>query len=290
MKRFLSSIKKYVYHNKPLIITIIFAIIALIGWLIFSEHLNIGDLFLNLLSGFIASILTILIIDHILKHEHEKNTLPLKLSLYRDAQLFTSRIIDLWQEMYVQSIENRSEITIEELFSKNTINAVYSCLDLEGNPNIIPTQNWFLYIDTNLSEIKKCGEKILDRYISVASPDLLQSIHHLIYDSAFAGIGLKLISQIRALDVRDDFPRLPVLRCYAAFPNERDFIEINNLIIWCNKSYNELSGKSSTVYQVSQKVTIINPHLPPSSIISKEKIERHTVDYEKWVKSSQQIH
>ncbi len=113
MKKVFLSIKKILLRNKPLLITVVFAILALCGWLIFSDNLNFGDLFLNLLAGFIASILTISIIDHILKHEHEKDTLPLKLSLYRDVQLFASKTIGLWQEMYVQSIENRSEISME---------------------------------------------------------------------------------------------------------------------------------------------------------------------------------
>lgn len=290
MKKSLLSIKSYITRNKPLSITVAFAIGAFIGWVLCSECLNLGDLFLNLLAGFIASILTISIIDHILKCEHEKNTLPLKLSLYRDVQLFTSRIIELWQEMYVQSIESRSEIAIEELFSENTINGIYDCLDLEGKPNIIPAQNWFLYIENNLSEIQKRGEIILDRYISVAPPELLQSIHHLISDSAFAGIGLKSLNLVRALDKRERIPRIPILRAYAVFPSERDFAEIDILLKWCNENYNELSGKSSTVYHVSQKVIIINPHVPPSSIIRKDKIERCAIDYEKWVNSSPQIH
>ncbi len=290
VKKAFLSIKSYIIRNKPLSITVAFAIGAFIGWVVCSERLNLGDLFLNLLAGFIASILTISIIDHILKCEHEKNTLPLKLSLYRDVQLFTSRIIGLWQEMYVQSIESRSEIAIEELFSENTINAIYDCLDLEGKPNVIPAQDWFLYIDNNLSEIQKCGEIILDRYISVAPPELLQSIHHLISDSAFAGFGLKVLNRVRAFDLRKRIPRLPMLRAYAIFPSERDFAEIDNLLKWCNKNYDELSGKSSTVYHVSQRVTIVNPHVPPSSIISKDKIEGCAINYEKWVNSSPQIH
>ena len=289
MKKAFLSIKNYIFCNKPLLITVAFAIGAFIGWVKCSEHLNLGDLFLNLLAGFIASILTILIIDHILKREHEKNTLPLKLSLYRDVQLLSSRIIRLWEEMYVQSIEHRSGIAVEELFSENTMKEIYDCLDLEGKPNITPAQDWFLYIDNHLSEIQKCGEKILDRYINVASPELLQSIHHLISDSAIAGMGLEIMNRVRALDIRDSFPRLPMLRAYALFPNERDFAEIDNLIKWCNENFDELSGKSSTVYQVTQKVTIINPHVPPSSIISREKIEKYAMDYEKRVKSSPQI-
>lgn len=289
MKKVFLSIKKILLRNKPLLITVVFAILALCGWLIFSDNLNFGDLFLNLLAGFIASILTISIIDHILKHEHEKDTLPLKLSLYRDVQLFASKTIGLWQEMYVQSIENRSEISMEELFSRDTMNAIYDHLDLEGKPNIIPEQDWFLYIDTNLSEIQKCGEKILDRYISVASPELLQSIHYLISDSVFAGIGLKLINQVRTLDVRNNIPRLPILRTYTVFPRERDFGEIDNLLKWCNENYNVLSGKSSTVFQVPQRVIIINPQSHPSSIVSTEKIERLTVKYNEWVNSSPQI-
>ena len=243
VKKAISTIRNWIAQNKPLLITISFAIASFVFWLIFSNELNWGDLFLNLLAGFIASILTIAVIDHILKREQEQSELPLKLALYRDVQLFTSRIIGLWKEMYVQSIEQRSIISIDELFSKETMEAIYDNLDLEGRPSIIPEQDWFTYINCNYKEIQNCGEKILDRYISVASPIILQSIHHLISDSAFAGLGLKIVNQIRDVDVRNGIPRVPLLRCYSFPPSERDYEEIYILFKWCNESYIELSGK-----------------------------------------------
>lgn len=289
VKKSIFTIKNWLSKNKPLLITIAFAIISFVLWLIFSNELNWGDLFLNLLAGFIASILTIAVIDHILKREQEQNELPLKLALYRDVQLFTSRIIGLWQEMYVQSIEQRSIISVDELFSKEIMDAIFNHLDLDGKPNIIPEQNWFLYISNNYADIQKKGEKILDRYINIASPDLMQSIHHLISDSTFAGAPLRLINEIKVSDVRSGMPRLPLLSANTIFPSERDFVEIKNLFKWCNKNYTELSGKSSTIYQIAQNVSIINPHVVPSSVVTQEKIERYAAAYQKWAKQKAEL-
>lgn len=289
MKKAIFTIKNWLSQNKPLLITVAFAIVSFVFWLIFSNELNWGDLFLNLLAGFIASILTIAVIDHILKREQEQNELPLKFALYRDVQLFTSRIIGLWQEMYVQSIEQRSKISIDELFSKETMKAIFENLDLEGKPNIIPEQNWFLYISNNYADIQKKGEKILDRYINIASPDLMQSIHHLISDSTFAGMPLGLLNQIKATDLRSGIPRLPLLIANTISPSERDFVEIKNLFKWCNKNYTELSGKSSTIYQIAQNVSIINPHVMPSSVITQEKISKYETAYTEWAKKNAEL-
>ena len=289
VKKAISTSRNWIAQNKPLLITIAFAIASFVFWLIFSNELNWGDLFLNLLAGFIASILTIAVIDHILKREQEQSELPLKLALYRDVQLFTSRIIGLWQEMYVQSIEQRSIISIDELFSKETMEAIYENLDLEGKPNVIPEQNWYLYISNCYADIQKKGEKILDRYFNLASPDLMQSIHHLISDSAFAGTPLGIINQIRVSDVRSGIPRLPLLSANTISPNERDFAEIKNLFKWCNKNYTELSGKSSTMYQIAQNISIINPHVAPSSVITQEKISKYEPAYTEWVEKNAEL-
>ncbi|WP_129724225.1 hypothetical protein [Xylanivirga thermophila] len=89
------------YKNSALLITIEFSILFLILWLCFADEILLEDLWVNLLSGFIASISTITVIDNILKKQIEEDNLPLKLAMYRNVQLFVSRLISLWQEMYV---------------------------------------------------------------------------------------------------------------------------------------------------------------------------------------------
>lgn len=277
-------VKKFVaglMNNIALVVTICFAIVTLVLWFYSTENHDFSDLWLNLSSGFIASILTIAVIEYILKKQKAKSEEPLRLALYRDVQLFASRLISLWQEMYVQSNEKRDNISVKELFSEKNISAIYDSLDLEGEPNVIPKQNWFTYISNNSEDLIKRGNRILDRYPGFAEPELFQSIHHLVNDSPFVG-ALTMMNKLRLHDISDKFPRHPLLRCYTIEPNDRDYSSINSLFKWCREEYLKLE-KVGCVYKIADKVVIINSNTPPNSVMTEQKMLEISIAYEKFV-------
>ena len=276
-KRSVEWIKK----NTALVITICFALITLFLWFFSTKNYNFSDLWLNLSAGFIASICTIAVIDNILNKQKIKNEEPLRLALYRDIQLFTSRLISLWQEMYVQSNEQRDNISVNELFSEENISAIYDSLDLEGEPNVISKQNWFTYISSNSEDLIKRGNRILDRYPGFAESELFQSIHHLVNDSPFVG-ALTMMNKLRMHDVSDKFPRHPLLRCYTIEPNDRDYSSINSLFRWCREQYLKLE-KVGCVYKIADKVVVINSNTPPNSVMTEQKMLGISIAYERYV-------
>ena len=140
MQKILTGCKQ----NTPLLFTVLFALLAGIGWLLTADTLKISDLCLNLLAGFISSGITIGVIERIIHKQKESKDIPLQKAMYRDVQLFASRLIGFWQEVYVQSTEIRTNITIEELFDPENVITMSVKLNLNGYPNISPKQNWFM--------------------------------------------------------------------------------------------------------------------------------------------------
>ena len=159
----------WVKANCALVITTIFAVIMFSLWLISTNEHKFSDLWLNLLAGFISSIITIAVIDNIVKKQKERDEKPFRLALYRDIQLLASRFINLWQEMYIQSNVDRTNIPITELFETEKIDSIYKTLDLEGYPNVIPKQDWFTYIDETSKDLINRGNRILDRMLQLLS-------------------------------------------------------------------------------------------------------------------------
>jgi hypothetical protein len=253
-------------------------------WLYFAEEILLEDLWVNLLAGFIASICTITVIDNILKKQIEKDNLPLKLAMYRDVQLFVSRLISLWQEMYVQSVVLEKKLLISELFTSENINKIYTQLDLEGFPNVTPRQNWFNYIDNAQRDLCERGNKILDRYIKFNEPELMQAIHHTINDSAFIG-SLEVVNRIRISDELYNIPRCPILEFHIPPPSNTDFEMINCLFEWCRFQYKILSIDYK-VYAIEEAVVVINPNTSPNSVMTQEKINQKNDEYNNWVKAT----
>lgn len=173
MKNRWLMIKRYLYGNKALAATTALAVIFLFLWVVTAQEIRWSDLFLNLLACFITSSITIGVIERITRKIEKEKALPIRQSIYRDVQLYLSRIIGLWEEMYIQSQEDRDNIPIEKLFSEEIMSRIFTSLDLEGNPNVIPRQNWFTYIENSAMEMETLSERILTRYSYNLPPELI---------------------------------------------------------------------------------------------------------------------
>jgi hypothetical protein len=144
-------------------------------------------------------------------------------------------------------------------------------------PNVFPTQNWFTYINDYRNDLVKRGEKIISAYLSIAEPEIIQSIHYLINDSFYVG-NLSLILKTRSYDLENHIPRPTLLCCYTAEPKNVDQEMVAQLFSWCREQYEKLHDTSKKgiidIYPISEKLTIINPSTSPTSFISeKEKNE-----------------
>lgn len=217
--------KLFIKNNIALVITIVFAMITFGLWICSPDEKVLSDLCLNLLAGFISSIFVIAVIDNIVKKQKEAEKTPLKLALYRDVQMFASRIISMWGEMYSASVKTEKSLAVTALFTSEEIEKISFNLDLDGKPNVYPETNWFKHIEMELQEILNRGNKILDRYMSEANPDLLQEIHYTINDGGLVS-GLKMISLIRRYDINEHRSRVPLICQYTSRPQEKDYMII----------------------------------------------------------------
>lgn len=276
-------------NNKPLLLTALFAIISAICWLFTTESLKLSDLCLNLLAGFISSGITIGVIDRIIRKQQEVEEVPLKKALYRDVQVFTSRLINLWQEIYTQSIANRTNITIEELFDPENILTMCSDLDLSCCPNVSPKQNWFTYIEYYRKDLVHRGEKILETYMGIAEPEIIQAIHFLINDSSYI-THLAHVNLIHTNDIINKVPRPTLLGWHMIVPQEKDYVMIKQLLSWCRSQFTRLHSKEYQdmidIYPIAERITLVNPSIAPTSIMSTEKKNAEFTAFKEWQERS----
>lgn len=281
-KGIIKKMCKWVENNVGLSITIILACVSLILWICSVGKMDFSDLWINLTAGFVSSICTMVLIDNTLKKRKEKEEVPLKLALYRDVQLLTSRFIYFWRDMYEKSNIESKTLLMDELFSEQELRIIYENLDLEGYPNVLPKQNWYTYLDRTLDDFEQRGKDILHRYVSIAEPELLQAIHYLINDSAFVG-QLMVIRRVRNVDIKDGMPRIPTLHNYSNIPTENDCNSIKVIFKWCRKYYEKLKDEGQ-VYEIPHQVSVTGGNLETKTIISKEKIQHFSKAYEEWRK------
>lgn len=274
--------------NIALIITFLLAVVFGWLWYISPENNRYADLWLNLSAGFIASAITISVIDRILKKQKETNERPLRQAMYRDIQLFTSRFIQMWQEMYLHSVEIRTNMTVEEFFEPSSIEMIRNSLDLSCMANVYPEQTWFSYIENARIDLKSRGQKILTTYSNIAEPEVLQSIHYLIYDSAYLGC-LNIVAQTHAYDVHNHIPRPTLLAYYTLKPKELDSKMASKLFTWCHTQYKKLQenskGTTVIVMPISAQLHFQDSDTKVTSAITIEKLNRMENEFRNWQQS-----
>lgn len=270
-------------NNVASIITAVLAAVFMILWMISNKENSISDLWLNLSSGFISSFITIVIVDRIIRKQKKQKELPLRKSMYRDIQLFTSRYVYLWKEMYEQCSMDRSEISVEDLFSEDKLEVIRNNLNLKKYPNVEPKQNWFMHIINQEKDLITRGEKILANYHNMLDPEIVHAIHYLVNDSALLG-RLSLIERIYASDLNNKIPRPPLLCAYMV-PVSKDDIKMTvRLIKWCRDQYSQFNREDClNIYPVP--TTFAFSSSAPSSIMTEQDKKRYYEGFEEWRKN-----
>lgn len=205
-------------------------------WYSSTNEIVFSDLWLNLLSGFIASLCTLLLIERTLQKQKEEKELPLEIARYRDIQLFTSRLIMLWMKMFQFTSQYQKEISIDTLFSKDIIKEIYENLNIQEEAPVSPKQSWNTYINNVKNDLIHRGNHILDRYVSIMPPELFGAIHHLTNDSPF----IERLQNISELEHAGINMRVPLLKHYIPSPGSRDYESIHILFQWCKSEYEKL--------------------------------------------------
>lgn len=268
----------------PVILLIMIIYVSCMGWYLFSKgSLNWADFYLSLLTGVVASLVTTYICNRFISKAKDSEEKPLKLALQRDLGSLIHDVVELWQEMYIQSAEDRKELTLRELFTKETFDQIYNHLDLEGSPAVLPKRDWYTYIDSYHRKLQKNGEKILERYFSVASPEFLGDFHRMLSSNFIFGDTLNLVNTIRSFDKINHIPRPPLLTTHY-FIKDEDFLDLYKLFDFYEELCVQLGTEKFT--KLSDKIIIINPIEPATSIITTEKYLTKVVEYDKWVKSN----
>jgi Ion channel. len=215
------------------------------------------------------------------KEKEEEKMLPVKVAMYREIQIFLSRIVSFWSDVHYYSVPESEPSAINELFSIQCFNKMGIYLNLNGQPNIFPPTTWWYYFNSRGQEFIEKGEKILDRYNAYLDPEIFRYIHYLVEDSYFIS-GMNGILNIRNYDLNNSIPRPQYLSAYYPMPDEEILNSIINLYEWCEKTNTELTQEGYVVH----KLSIMSSDTPkPSSMpsmLTSEEVESQNEGFRMW--------
>lgn len=242
---------------------------CLLLWLSTSgETSNFG---LNAFTETLGILVTVLIVDHLIKRQEELRSLPQKATAYEDVRLLTTRIVSFWSDVYRSCVPEASPASVNELFSPASFEKMQRNLNLDSQPNVAPPRTWWDWLSQSLSDHRKRAETILERHNNVLDPEAYAFVHQI----ATEGIEPSIIQTLRQSDQQMGFPRPHVLGSYYFLP-ENYCETVIGLVSWCEAQVRQL--ESNSIRGLKRVGAVIGPwdrqDNPPSKIDDAELLRQ----------------
>jgi hypothetical protein len=279
LKSFFFSIWSFLQKKLLYISLALFAVVALYLWNPIAKSESISDFGLNAFTELIGIIVTVLIVDRIIKRQNEVTLLPVKVSMYRDIQLLLSRLVSFWGDIYYLSVPEGEHLSVEQLFSEECFDKILMYLSLDKEPNVYPKTKWWNWIPVQGKDFRQRGEEILERYSTFLEPEIFRLIHLLVKDSYFIS-GMAKIEDLRNYDISNGVPRPHNLGAYYFIENEA-LGAVIELYRWCEKNYLILSNKGYKVYKVALGHPN-QPKNPPPSMLTTQELDSQYEAFRAW--------
>ncbi len=266
----MKSVIETIKNEKGIIIAFgILFTFALCCWLYFDTTKDFG---LNFFTEMLGAAITVLILDQLIKRREERKNIPLKLAIYEDVRLYTSRYISFWKQTYLDSVPEPVPENVTVFFSEQGMSKIIYYLYMDSEPNVAPRRYWWDYIIQNAKEFNENGDKILNRYSHNLEPEVFKYIHQLT-ESDFNRT-LLMIPAIRQIDDQHNFPRVKVLCSYSIEPIKEDYEAIIALINWCESKFAKLQEHSLSLKRVAIYTPVAERILPPKCMIPEEILQK----------------
>lgn len=259
------------------------AFICLYLWLRLDGQ--ISEFGLNAFTETLGIIVTVLIVDQLIRRQEQVRLLPQQAAAYEDVRLLISRMVSFWSETYKSSVTGSAPESLEELFSEESLTKICNHLNMDSQPNVVPRRTWWEWFPQNQIDFRKKAETILERHNSILDPEAYGAVHKI----ATHIMDPEMIATSRQIDIKSGFPRPKVLGSYW-FPIEDYGSPILELVSWCKKKEKvlETAGIKNLKKVISDVYKWESQTLPPCMIDDSE-LQRQINAVEKFRKDNKTI-
>lgn len=222
-------------RHKRLLVLLMLLIASVCLFLWFSTSGETSNFGLNAFTETLGILVTVLIVDHLIKRQEELRSLPQKATAYEDVRLLTTRIVGFWSDVYRACVPEASPASVNELFCQASFEKMQRNLNLDSQPNVAPPRTWWEWLTQSLSDHRKRAETILERHNNVLDPTTYAFVHQI----ATEGIEPSIIQTLRQSDQQSGFPRPHILGSYYFLP-EHYCETVVELVSWCEAQVKQL--------------------------------------------------
>lgn len=228
-------------RHKRLLVLLMLLIASACLYLWLATNGELSSFGLNAFTETLGILVTVLIVDHLIKRQEEVRSLPQKAAAYEDVRLLTSRIVSFWSDVFRSCVSEASPSSLDDLFCQASFEKMLANLNLNSQPNVTPPRTWWEWLPQSLSQHRELAETILARYNNVLDPTIYSFVHKI----GTEGVDPNIINTIRQSDLQMKFTRPPVLGYYYPLP-EHYCETVVALVRWCEENVGMLEKNGVT--------------------------------------------
>src|SRR5688572_7584276 len=161
-----------------------------------------ADFGLNVFTETLGIILTVFLVDRIIKRQERRRLFPLKVAAFRDVGSFVDKLATFWLSVYNWSGKGQlppppEPPSVEEFLTMPYFELIRRRLNLNSEAFIFPKRTWWEYLPQAENEFRLLGEKILERHAAILDPDACDLVHRVLEGFLDRNIGLNMLPVLR---------------------------------------------------------------------------------------------
>ncbi|MHB1107387.1 MAG: hypothetical protein ACYCZ2_13600 [Lutibacter sp.] len=266
-------------------------LILLIGLGIFAyiKTDSLSDFGLNFATEIIGVLITVYIVDYLLKSREEARLTPMRVIVYQEISVLTNRFMGLLFELYSESVKENPPETVHGFIEENCIYKALLYSSIDGEPRISPPTTMSQYLSSKAIDFEDRAQKILDKYSNFMSPKIANILHKTFVESIFVTIMKSLPNTIQ---FRQKLPYPKSLLYHLYNPEDTDKTNLILLNSWLEKERKELLKFEKDLRDISNPSHLKNRTKEHKYIyhIPELELEKQIKTFEDWkTKSSNNV-
>lgn len=239
--------------NKKLII--VFIVLLIIGIILLKF---VPDFGLNFLTEVIGIIITVTIIDQIIKSNEAKSKEPIRLMAYEEVRLPIHRLLNLWNHLYTGSTGKTRNLD----FIPNTseFDDLFLNLNLDAISKTVTGESLSFYIKAQIQEFNDLISEVLLKYKSDIPPNVNISLFNIKNSSTH--LTAISIQQTEAAMRTMGVLKLRNLENFVVPVNQEYIDSIIVVLDWLKNEYKHLNKKATALhapFNAKSYVNNVNP-------------------------------
>ncbi|HVF50311.1 MAG TPA: hypothetical protein VNA19_09510 [Pyrinomonadaceae bacterium] len=163
-----------------------------------------SDFGLNAFTETVGIILTVFLVDQIIKNQERRRIFPLQVAAFRDVASFVDGLAVFWLNAYNNSGQGElppppEAPSMQEFLTMTYFTQILKRINLDAEAPVIPKRTWWDYFPQQEDSFRQLGEKILERHAAVLDPYAYELVHRVLDGFLDPHVGLKMLPVLRQL-------------------------------------------------------------------------------------------